>query len=292
MPSARYSCGGCSNEQTGPTGPTGPEGTPGGPTGPAGPQGQPGTPGGPTGPQGIQGPIGPRGIQGQQGAQGIQGPTGPAGSGSGSGGTGPTGPTGPPGAPGAPGATGPPGAPGATGPPGPTIINEIFLNNYSPDSSLNLYLDLSANTLNYCYNNLTNIYFALGSGMNNGVAALALDNSNNVYTGGYFTATFDNLITLNRIAKWDGTTWSSLGSGMNSNVLALAFDNSNNVYAGGEFTTAGGIDANYVVEVEYGLTSINLYANGKSVYPDMPYNTTISLNVTNSGVAYSQSVLY
>jgi Rax2 C-terminal beta propeller domain len=62
-----------------------------------------------------------------------------------------------------------------------------------------------------------------------------------LYVGGSFSAAGG--ASANRIAKWDGTSWSALGSGMNSTVYALAvFDDGSGpaLYAGGVFTTAGG----------------------------------------------------
>ena len=84
---------------------------------------------------------------------------------------------------------------------------------------------------------------ALGSGMDNGVSALAVDASGNVYAGGAFTTAGG--VSANHIAKWDGSNWSALGSGLDNayhgtSVYALAVDASGNLYAGGDFTTAGG----------------------------------------------------
>lgn len=45
--------------------------------------------------------------------------------------------------------------------------------------------------------------------------------------------------SANRIAKWDGSSWSTLGSGVNRAVHALAV-NGRDVYVGGRFTTVGG----------------------------------------------------
>ena len=42
----------------------------------------------------------------------------------------------------------------------------------------------------------------------------------------------------NRIAKWDGSTWSALGSGMNNTVRALAVSGTE-MYAGGSFPSPG-----------------------------------------------------
>ncbi len=62
-----------------------------------------------------------------------------------------------------------------------------------------------------------------------------------LYAGGGFITAGGQ--PANRIAKWDGSTWSPLGSGMNAPVYALTvFDYGIGpaLYAGGEFTTAGG----------------------------------------------------
>jgi Rax2 C-terminal beta propeller domain len=85
---------------------------------------------------------------------------------------------------------------------------------------------------------------ALGSGVNNSVDALAVSGSD-LYVGGFFTTATNGgggTVTVNRVAKWNGSSWSALGSGMPDRVLALAVAGSN-VYAGGYFTTAGGIGA-------------------------------------------------
>jgi trimeric autotransporter adhesin len=73
-----------------------------------------------------------------------------------------------------------------------------------------------------------------------------------LYAGGSFTTAGG--VTVNRIAKWDGTAWSPLGSGMNSgSVWALTvFDDGSSggpaLYAGGTFTMAGGVNANYIAK--------------------------------------------
>src|SRR5690606_2012417 len=64
----------------------------------------------------------------------------------------------------------------------------------------------------------------LGSGMNNSVYALTVfdDGSGTgpaLYAGGAFTTAGG--VTVNRIAKWDGSSWSPLGSGMSGSVRAL-----------------------------------------------------------------------
>lgn len=77
-----------------------------------------------------------------------------------------------------------------------------------------------------------------GKGLNGKVSALIADGSGNLYAGGNFTKAGG--VTVNYIAKWNGTGWSALGSGMNGPVSALAVDSSGALYAGGAFTRAGG----------------------------------------------------
>src|SRR5215471_12747455 len=70
-----------------------------------------------------------------------------------------------------------------------------------------------------------------------------------LYVGGYFT--FADRVPANRIAKWNGTSWSALSSGMDGSVLALTVYNDGSgsaLYAGGGFLTAGGVPANYIAK--------------------------------------------
>lgn len=57
--------------------------------------------------------------------------------------------------------------------------------------------------------------------------------------------------TVNRIAKWDGQSWSSLGSGVNDTVYALAvFDDGlgSSLFVGGKFFEANGVLANRIAK--------------------------------------------
>jgi hypothetical protein len=69
-----------------------------------------------------------------------------------------------------------------------------------------------------------------------------------LYAGGNFTLAGG--VTVNRIARWNGTAWSALGTGMNSYVEAIAFADNGaggyDIYAAGQFTTAGGVAANRI----------------------------------------------
>ncbi len=81
---------------------------------------------------------------------------------------------------------------------------------------------------------------ALGNGVSGGVDALAVS-GNTVYAGGSFTRVCGNAdcntdnTTANRVAAWNGSSWSALGNGVNNIVVALAVSGST-VYAGGGFT--------------------------------------------------------
>jgi trimeric autotransporter adhesin len=105
---------------------------------------------------------------------------------------------------------------------------------------------------------------SLGTGSANGVNSTVIaltvfdDGSGGgpaLYAGGDFTTAGG--VAANRIAKWNGTSWSSLGmgsaNGVNSAVLALTvFDDGSGegpaLYAGGDFTTAGGVTANRIAK--------------------------------------------
>ncbi len=102
-----------------------------------------------------------------------------------------------------------------------------------------------------------------------------------LYVGGQFVRTDDGNLLLNRIAKWDGSTWSALGTGMNNLVNALAvFDDGNGpaLYAAGNFTTAGGVTVNRVAKwnpqsqtwsaLGSGTVGVNSTARCLGVYDD------------------------
>jgi hypothetical protein len=94
----------------------------------------------------------------------------------------------------------------------------------------------------------------LGAGVRVGESAgvvnvLALDDRGAVYVAGIFTTAGD--VSVNNIAKWDGTNWSALGAGMgDGTVYGLAVDRSGNLYAGGYFSTAGTIASSNFAKFE------------------------------------------
>lgn len=86
-------------------------------------------------------------------------------------------------------------------------------------------------------------------------AALLARSTSEVYAAGTrISSTNDdisaNRITLNNIAKWNGTAWSALGTGVSGGgavVETLAWSGST-LWAGGDFTTAGGIAATNIAK--------------------------------------------
>ncbi len=92
---------------------------------------------------------------------------------------------------------------------------------------------------------------SLGTGLNGAVHSLAPvpngSGGTDLYAGGVFTPSGGT--GGNRIAKWDGSTWSPLGTGMDDDVLTIAASpNGTDIYAGGHFTTAGGNSANHIAK--------------------------------------------
>jgi hypothetical protein len=97
---------------------------------------------------------------------------------------------------------------------------------------------------------------ALGSDTSTTVRALAVFDDGSgagpaLYAGGSYISAGGQ--SMNRIARWDGQSWSALGSGVNAEVRALSvFDDGSGagpgLYAGGHFLTAGGVSASRIAK--------------------------------------------
>jgi trimeric autotransporter adhesin len=100
------------------------------------------------------------------------------------------------------------------------------------------------------YDPVSRVWGTFGTGMNDQVTALIALPNGDLIAGGSFT-TADG-IPVNRIARWNGVSWSSLGTGMSGagpfypSVSALATMPNGDIVAGGYFNMAGGVPANYV----------------------------------------------
>ncbi|MBM3960577.1 MAG: hypothetical protein FJ306_01535 [Planctomycetes bacterium] len=82
----------------------------------------------------------------------------------------------------------------------------------------------------------------LGSFVTDPVRTLALLPGGDVVAGGDFTTTGTGL-AANRIARWNGTTWSPLGLGLNNLVFSVVTAPNGDLYAAGTFTQAGSVPA-------------------------------------------------
>ena len=95
-----------------------------------------------------------------------------------------------------------------------------------------------------------------GTGVSNTVYSLAVHDDGSgeaLYAGGNLTSAGG--VTVNQVAKWDGTEWSPLTgpeeTGVDTTVYSLAVysDGSGEaLYAGGHFHTAGGVTVNHVAK--------------------------------------------
>lgn len=111
--------------------------------------------------------------------------------------------------------------------------------------------------------------------LGSGVDSLRSVNALTVYKGKLIAGgSFENAggKLVNRIAAWNGSSWSALGSGMNGGVDALTvYDNK--LIAGGSFTTAGGVPANRIAAWDGSAWSalgsgMNNYVWALAVYDD------------------------
>lgn len=116
----------------------------------------------------------------------------------------------------------------------------------------------------------------------NGEVKAVVRSGSDFYIGGNFTTV--GSIAANRIAKWNGTSWSSLGSGVDREVYALAVSGAD-VYAGGNFTTAGGVTATNIAK--WNGTSWNAIGTGLHTVGGSPRNTVTSLASGSSGALYA-----
>lgn len=74
------------------------------------------------------------------------------------------------------------------------------------------------------------------------VHALVVDSNDQIYIGGTFqsvTQPDNSQLTVNRVARWNGSSWDALGSGFGADVMALRIDGSGNLFAGGNFVASG-----------------------------------------------------
>jgi glucose/arabinose dehydrogenase len=99
------------------------------------------------------------------------------------------------------------------------------------------------------------------AGTNNEIRSIASDKNGDIYVGGNFGAAGG--IPANRIAKWNGNTWSPLGEGTSGFVQAiLPFDNY--IYAAGNFSIAGSKIVNRIARWNPDIEEWSSLGNGLS----------------------------
>ena len=98
------------------------------------------------------------------------------------------------------------------------------------------------------YRYSTGQYEPLDKGVDqNSVMALAVSSTGDLYVGGDFYAVNGNMANTSRLARWDGSAWSSVGGGVvNDPVFALLL-HAGELYVGGLFTLPGNQIARYTI---------------------------------------------
>lgn len=124
-------------------------------------------------------------------------------------------------------------------------------------------------------------------GQFNGTAhAMEIDGSGHVICGGDFTTVEG--VTVNRIARWNGATWTTYGGGANlganNRVHNLVRASDGDVYAAGSFTTFAGVGSptgSSLVKLGRGSTSVSAFPNESSGARTLPTdNSNIQMAVT------------
>lgn len=97
---------------------------------------------------------------------------------------------------------------------------------------------------NIFYLNTGGNIFPLATGLNGTVYSIE-SYTGYIFAGGNFTGDYNNTITANNIAYYDGNSWSGLSEGLNGIVRTLTTDGFN-IYAGGDFTGSNSTTLNHV----------------------------------------------
>ncbi|MBL8737934.1 MAG: exo-alpha-sialidase [Planctomycetes bacterium] len=90
-------------------------------------------------------------------------------------------------------------------------------------------------------------------GLGNTVLAVHGRTDGDAVVGGVFTAAGSG--PANRIARWNGSSWSSLGSGLDNTVRAIVQLPNGDLVAAGDFANAGGAPANRIARWDGGTWS-------------------------------------
>ena len=101
--------------------------------------------------------------------------------------------------------------------------------------------------LNLDHGILAQQWLPLNAGLNSTCSALSYTANGDLYAVGEFGGS--GSIPAQRVAKWDGLSWSALGSGITGDyIIDVLADDFGNVYVGGQITSAGGIPINNIAK--------------------------------------------
>lgn len=113
---------------------------------------------------------------------------------------------------------------------------------------------------------------SLENGLDGQVISLGIDGNNNLFVGGSFSGTFDNIIKSNCVIMWNSYNkkWISLDGGVNNNVASIKKISDGNIVIAGSFTSSIN-SVQYLEKIAYwnGLSWINLgedFLIDKSIY--------------------------
>lgn len=101
-------------------------------------------------------------------------------------------------------------------------------------------------TANRIIAQIAGVWTALGTGANDSIWTLAVDNAGRVFVGGKFTSIGG--VAANRAAYWDpaDSAWHAMSTGLNNEAFVITIGADGRAYYGGSFTTAGGTTVNRV----------------------------------------------
>jgi hypothetical protein len=93
---------------------------------------------------------------------------------------------------------------------------------------------------------------SMNYGLNSVAYSMAVGKKTDLYVGGNFTVVNNNAVAINplllanRLAVWDGTSFSALSSVGPTMIYTVAIAPNGDIYVGGAFTTIGGVAANRI----------------------------------------------
>lgn len=122
---------------------------------------------------------------------------------------------------------------------------------------------------------------SLGVGANNFILTVAVGPDGKLYAGGAFTSIGG--ITVQGIARWNGTAWEKVGTGAGANntVYSIAFDANGAVYISGDFTSVDGVAASRIAKFDgSSWSALGAGLNGQ----------TRALAFANNGILYAGGV--